>query len=270
MKLLNAIIFSALVLLSTGCQKAEPVVAKTTIQTIQERGVLILGTSGNMAPMTRELKSGDVVGFDIDLAQLMADSLNVGLKIEVMPLDQLTDALENGKVDVVLSNLTATLDRNTHVAFVGPYLRSGKCLITKDPFLAKTDSNTTGKSIENKNNKIAVLKGSTSENMVKTLFKNARVVSVDNKDIGIDRVKSDEVVAMITDYPICLAAISENPDAGFISVFTKLTYEPISIAINGKDPLFLNWTQNFLIRVNDTGYLNLLGAKWFGQVVPES
>ena len=269
MKLLSVFLISVVLLLNSGCQNAEPVVQQTTMQKIIERGVLVLGTSGNMAPMTRQLESGDVVGFDIDLAQVMADSINVGLKIEVMPIDELAAALESGKVDVVLSNYTATLDRNKQVAFVGPYLRSGKCLITKDPFLAKTDANAST-SIENKNNKIAVLKGSTSENMVKTLFKNARVVSVDDKDVGIAKVKSDEVVAMITDYPICLSAIANNPDAGFISVFSRLTYEPISIAVGGRDPLFINWTQNFLSRVNDTGYLNLLALKWFGSVVPES
>jgi len=73
---------------------------------------------------------------------------------------------------------------------------------------------------------------------------------------------------MLTDYPVCLATIKNNPDAGFVSVFSLLTYEPIGIAVPGDDPLFINWTENFLERVSQTSLLDVLAVKWFGALAP--
>ena len=53
--------------------------------------------------------------------------------------------------------------------------------------------------------------------------------------------------------------------AGFVSLFSKLTYEPIGIALPGNAPLFVNWTENFLARLEGTGILDEIGKHWFGQ-----
>ena len=83
----------ALTLIFSGCGGAAPA-PTSTIAKVQEKGELVLGTSGNMTPMTRQLENGDVVGLDIDLANVMAAALKVKLTIKVMPLDQLATAVQ--------------------------------------------------------------------------------------------------------------------------------------------------------------------------------
>ena len=84
---------------------------------IEKSGKLVLGTSGNMPSMS-ETRDGKVVGFDIDLAKLMASGMGVKLDIKTMPFDQLLPALEKGDVDVVISNVTINPERNMKVAFI--------------------------------------------------------------------------------------------------------------------------------------------------------
>ena len=69
---------------------------------------------------------------------------------------------------------------------------------------------------------------------------------------------------MITDFPICMSAIKNNPDAKFISAFSLLTYEPIGVAIPANDALFINWIENFMHRLDETETLDELGNHWFG------
>ena len=76
-------------------------------------------------------------------------------------------------------------------------------------------------------------------------------------------VKSDDVKGMLTDYPVCIATLKANPDADFISVISLLSYEPIGIALPPNDPLFINWTENFLKRVKAMGTLKSLSRRWF-------
>ena len=234
----------------------------SALSRIQERGELILGTSGNMPTMTQVDASGKVTGFDIDIARLMANVMDVKLVTKVMPFSELLPALEAGKVDVVISNVTITPKRNLRVAYVGPYLTSGKCIVTRDKALAEAkkspDLNTPA-------TRLAALKGSTSEDFAKELFPQATIVTVEDYADAAGMLKDGKVGGLLTDYPICVATLKNNPDAGFVSLFSLLTYEPIGIALPANDAQFINWTNNFLQRLEGTDTLKGLSKLWFGE-----
>jgi hypothetical protein len=46
-----------------------------------------------------------------------------------------------------------------------------------------------------------------------------------------------------------------------------LNYEPIGIAVPAQDTLFINWTENFLQRVEGVGLFEELSNRWFGKVI---
>ncbi len=249
-----------------GCNtlQTENDTAGNTLDRIQQRGELILGTAGTMAPMTLLDENGKPTGFDVEMARLMADVMEVKLTVKTIPFPELIPALRNGEVDVVISNMTITPKRNMQAAFVGPYLKSGKCIITKDENIARA---TQSENINTPDTKMVALKGSTSEDFVKTMLPYATIYTVDDVDAGVQMVIDDKAGGMLTDYPICLAALQQHPDAGFVSLFSLLTYEPIGIALPANDALFVNWTENFLQRLNGTNTLQALGRRWLGQGV---
>ena len=247
------------VITSNGVQASEdsPVISR-----IQKSGKLVVGTSGNMPLMSEKLMTGELVGFDIDLATAMAETMGVKLELKSMPFDQLIPALEQGTVDVVLSNMTITVDRNMRVAFAGPYFVSGKCLITKEQEIAQADK---PEDLKEADVKIAVIKNTTSENFVKELLPQATRIPVENVDKGTNMVAKGEANAFLTDFPICLSVMKRYPDGGFQSVVSLLTYEPIGIALPANDPLLINLASNFIDRAENVGLIQELGLKWFGQ-----
>jgi polar amino acid transport system substrate-binding protein len=259
-----ALLFSLLIL-AVGSTAAVAADGTPVMTRIQKSGELVLGTSANMNPMTFKQSDGTLAGLDIDLARLMANAMEVKLVTKVMPFKDLIPALRSGEVDVVLSNMTINPARNMNVAFIGPYLTSGKCVVTKEETLAKAEE---VKDLNAKDVSLAVLKDSTSEKFVRTLMPNVIVKTVLNSQDGAELVASDKVNGMLTDLPVCLATIKNNPDAGFVTVVSLLTYEPIGVAVSGDDPLFINWTENFLERVTETAMLDVLAVKWFGDLAP--
>ena len=226
---------------------------------IVERGELVLGTSGNMPPMTMTGKDGRLGGFDIDMARLMASMLDVRLQVRKLPFGELLEALRRGEVDVVISNMTITPKRNLQVAFVGPYLESGKCILTRSQALAKAE----GQDINVPETRIAVMAGSTSERFARILLPRATLVLVEDPLVGVEKVKRGEAGGLLTDYPVCSYLLEANPDAGFQSVSSLLTYEPIGIALPRGDVQYINWTRNFLDRLRGTGILDELKQRWF-------
>ena len=228
---------------------------------IQKSGKLVLGTSGTMPLMSEKTLTGDVIGYDIDMANALAESMGVELVTKVIPFDKLIPALESGKVDIVLSNMTMTVDRNMRVAFAGPYFVSGKCLITKEQEMAQADE---AADLKESDMTMAVVKGTTSENFVKELLPQIKTLAVADADEGTALVASGKAKAMLTDFPICLSVMKRYPDSGFQSVVSLLTYEPIGIALPANDPLFANLAENFLVRAESVGVMQALTLKWFG------
>lgn len=233
---------------------------ETKLEKIVKSGTLVLGTSGNMSPMTRSIDEGkSATGFDIDLAKTMAASMGVKLEIKVIDFEKLIPALKKGEIDMIISNMTITPERNTQVAFVGPYLTSGKCLITKQESLASAKKDELNKS----GAKMVVLKGTTDEKFVKVMLPDVEAVTVTSQEEAIAMVRDSKVSAMLSEFPICQSIITNNPNDKFVAAFSKITYEPIGIAIAPENTHLANWTQNFLLRANGMGLLEIFAAKWF-------
>ncbi len=231
----------------------------TVLDSISQKGVLVVGTAGGMPPFNMTTREGDVIGFEPDMAELMAQEMGVKLKFVVMPFSELLPALEAGKVDLILSQMTMTGKRNMKVAFVGPYSISGKSFVTKIKWIASVKE---ASQVNSPKTTVVALKGSTSEAFVKKNLPKAKFVQAMNYDDAVEMVLKGKVDAMIADYPICVLTILRNPDQGLISVIAPLSYEPIGIALPGNDPLMVNWMENFLGTLEKTGVLDLLKERW--------
>lgn len=234
--------------------------AATGLGRILQRGELIIGTQAGMPPLSMTTKSGDIIGLDIDLCKFMAAAMQVELKVVPMPFQQLLGALEAGRVDLVVSGMTMTPERNLRVAFVGPYLISGKALLTKKKTLAKINN---AAELSRTKAPISVLGGSTGEQFAAAALPNAPLVKAGNYDEAVDLVLKNKVEAMLADFPLCVISVARHPGAGLVSITNMLSYEPLGIAVSADDPLFLNWLENFLHMMKESGQLEALKARWF-------
>ncbi len=176
-----------------------------------------------------------------------------------MPFGDLLSALEDAKVDLVISGMTATLQRNMRVAFVGPYHISGKSILARSETIAALQSEGLNKG----SLKIAALRGSTSEAFVKLRAPNADLTTTDTYDEAIDLLLSNKVDLFVADAAIIMLSQLRWPDAGLVSSNKPLTLEPIGVAVPAGDPLLLNLIENYLDALIASGALEQLEKKWF-------
>ncbi|MGR9106997.1 MAG: transporter substrate-binding domain-containing protein [Gammaproteobacteria bacterium] len=260
--IINFILISAWVI-AAGCaqvpeQKGNSA-GHSALDRIVSKGRLVMGTSADMPPMNMKTKDNQVIGYDVDLARMIAEGMGVELEIQVMPFSRLLPALQSGQIDLILSGMTITPRRNLNVAFSGPYMVSGKCILTKNEQLADADE---PGDINRADVRLAVLKSSTSETFVKNLIPKAQTVAREDMNEVVDAVLKNEVDALIADYPVCVVSMLRYPDRGLISVLSLLTQEPLGVALPA-DALFINWMENFLHNLSATGNLEELKSKWF-------
>ena len=221
---------------------------------------LVVGTAADMPPLNMTLKDGKITGMEVDIATRMANSINVTLTLKPMPFNDLLPALAAGQVDLILSGMTMTPLRNTQVAFAGPYFGSGKSVLIKQENMASLQST---EMMNNPDVTVAALKGSTSQRFVEQFAPKAKLVLTDGYDQAVTMVLDGKVRAMVADFPICNVSVYRYQDKGLATLKSPLNYEPIGIALSPNDPLFLNWVQNFVTVLINSGELSLLQRKWF-------
>ncbi len=239
---------------STARTEDSPVLTRIT-----EKGEIRVGMSASQPPFNTKNRDGDVIGLDRDLAALLADAIGVKLRIVERPFPELLGALQGGEVDMVMSGMTITLERNMKVAFVGPYIVSGKSILTNSEALARAKS---AEDINLANLKLAALENSTSQKFIESVTPEATLVKVDNYDDAVQMVIKDEVDALVADYPICVLSVLRNPNAG-LAAAAPLSLEPIGIALPAGDPLLVNLVENYLVALRATGLLEVLRKRWF-------
>mgnify|MGYP001827738160 CR=1 FL=1 len=232
------------------------------IERIQRTGELVLGTTGTTPPLSMKQDNGQIVGMDVDIARLLADSLSVKLRIRTMPFTELIPALQAHKVDLVIANMTITPERNMQVAFVGPYMKSGKCTLSKNDTLAKAEQ---AADLNSPKLRISALAGSTSAAYVKQELPKVQLITMPDHDSAIKQVLNGKADMMLTEYPTCVATLKHYPDSGLVSMGSMLSYEPIGIALSPADPLFINLVENFLNQLEIAGGLEALQKRWLEQ-----
>lgn len=234
--------------------------AASTIQRIVDHGEFRVGMSGTQPPFCMKSKAGELIGYEVDLANLLAKAMNVKLVLVEKPFGSLLDALEADEVDAVMSGMTMTPRRNLRAAFVGPYIISGKSVLTKDATIARMQA---ASDIDASKMTVVALANSTSQNFVERSMPDAKLVTVAAYTEGVAMVLEDKVDLMVADYPICALSVLRYADQGLVTLTEPLTLEPIGIALRPDDALMINMVENYLGALDAIGVLAQLEDLWF-------
>src|SRR3954463_9893873 len=104
-------------------------------------------------------EKGEPKGVSVDLARELGKFLGKEVQIQNTSFDGLIPALKTGKIDLIISSMTATAERAQSIDFSDPYLKTGLCLLVakNSPIQSITDLDQPGKTV-------AVKQGTTGHN----------------------------------------------------------------------------------------------------------
>jgi len=132
-KKLMILMLPLMLLLGVMISNNQPVsAAGQTVSQVQAKKTLVLGTSPDYAPyefLVNKNGKNKTVGMDIQVAQKLADDLNVKLVVKSMDFDALLVGLETGKVDMVISAMSPTDERSKSVDFSDVYYLGGQSIL---------------------------------------------------------------------------------------------------------------------------------------------
>lgn len=173
-----------------GLAVALPTLASETpnLDKINERGTLRVGMS-TFVPWAMRDKQGDLIGFEIDVAErLAADS---GWKVEFVPTawDGIIPALLAKKFDVIIGGMSVTPERSKSVLFTTPYSHSG-VQVAANKELASGFSEMSD--FNSRRVKIAARRGAFTVQVAREAFPKAKILQFD------DDAQAFQEVSMVT------------------------------------------------------------------------
>ncbi|MDK6804828.1 ABC transporter substrate-binding protein/permease [Aerococcus sp. UMB7834] len=182
---------------------------------IKKRGVIKLGVSPDYPPfefLTREGGENKTKGIDISLAEKIADDLGVKLEIVNMEFSSLMSSLETGAIDMIISGMTYTEERDKSVDFTKPYENAGQSLvIRKDDTdrLKDKDSFVEG-------TVVGVQQGSYQEDLAKAYMPKAKLLTMQQVPDLLSALGTKQVDGVLVDEIMARTATKGNDQLTYV------------------------------------------------------
>ncbi|HAU0448692.1 TPA: amino acid ABC transporter substrate-binding protein [Legionella pneumophila] len=157
----------------------------------KNQNTLRFSTSAEYPPF-EYIENGEIKGFDIDLAKLIAKELGKEAVFDNMQFSTVLPALNSGQDDVAIATITITEERKKNFDFSIPYYFEGMAAVFDISQPVKEISQLTGK-------KIAVQLGTVMEIWLHQNFPNAEITALDNNNQAIEALIAGHVDVVLMD-----------------------------------------------------------------------
>ena len=225
---------------------------------IKERGNIVVAMEGTWAPWTYHDDNNDLVGYDVEVAQNIAEKLGVEVEFVEGEWDGLLAGLETGRYDIMVNGVGVTDERAEKYNFSTPYAYNKTAVIVRGDY--------------DEISSMEDLKGKKTANTITSTYASqaeadgATVTGVDDLNQTIELLLSNRIDATLNAEVVFNDYKKEHPDSNIKIATYSDQVEEIAIPIRKGDD-----TVTLLDAVNDAldemakdGTLTELSEKYFG------
>ena len=227
---------------------------------VKEKGEFVLGLDENFPPMGFKDDSGEIVGYDIDLATEVCSRLGVTLKIQPINWDAKDVELNTGNIDCIWNGFTIKEDRKKTILFTEPYMDNQQVLVVKGDSPYNTIDDLKGK-------KVSLQAGSSAADALNSRadFKDTlkEVAELKDNSLCLMDLETGATDAVVMDEIVARYYIQMKKDN--YKVLDGLTSEQYGIGFRINDVALMNKVQDTLKEMAKDGTIKTISEKWFGK-----
>ncbi|MBE7524639.1 MAG: transporter substrate-binding domain-containing protein [Burkholderiales bacterium] len=232
-----------------------------SINDIVKRGKVRIGVNSGAPPFSVVDAKGNPVGYDVDVANLLAKAL--GVDVEIIPYTTAAriPALEASKVDFVVATLSPTPARAKAVMFTMPYCTFELVVIAPKGSNIKSLADLGGK-------KVGVSRGTPQEvALTRAAPANTQYARFDDDSTTMQAVVSRQVDAIAIPETVFKEVLKAQPNVDLAAKFT-LFNQFMSIAVRQDAFELRQWLNTTLSFIKANGDLDEISKKWTGKPLP--
>ena len=198
-------------------------------------------------------------GISVDLARALSTELGRSLVIENIPFTGLIPALKSGKIDLILSSMTATPERAKAVAFSDPYLTTGLALLVPAATTA-----TSLEDLDRPDKTIVVRQGTTGEVFARSNVHQAKILTLEKENACVLEVAQGKADAFIYDQMSVFQNARRQPGK-VRALLAPLQQESWAVALRPDDNELRTQVNTFLGKFRAGGGFNDLADKYLAE-----
>lgn len=138
-------------------------------------------------------------GVEAELGRALAARLNKSAVFVAFPPEQLTQALLDGKVDILMAGLTLTEERRVQMDFSSPYLVVGQGALVRP---TEQYRYSTKIKIRSTSNRVGVIEGSEADQLVSRYFMQAMRIAISNREDAVTALQTKKIDLWIGEAPL--------------------------------------------------------------------
>lgn len=251
----NLLRFSTIVVATLVVYFPSPALAQNAIETIKQRGTLIVGVKADYKPYGFRDPGGKIVGIEPDLAQDVATKL--GVKLELVPVvaSNRMQFLEQGKIDLMIATMNDKPDRRKVVYIVEPnYYASSVTVIA--PKSAKLKEWT-----ELKGKNVCMIQGAWYNKQLQQDYAMESIAFKGTSE-AFSALKSNNCVAFAYDDTLMLATVAEPEWKDYEIPLKSLLEDPWGIAVKLGEEKFYKFMSDTIVDWHRTGRILALEKQY--------
>ncbi|MEZ4334919.1 MAG: transporter substrate-binding domain-containing protein [Myxococcota bacterium] len=194
-------------------------------------GVLRVGVAPSHPPVVFE-QDGELMGIEIDLAQALGAQLRRRVAFVRIDESQPLAALERGEVDVVMSGLSITPEREDRVLFAAPYMRAGQLALIRSADIGRFGRVHT---LRRPGARVGFEYGTAGERFVATELTRASSFGFEDVAEGIRSLRAGRIDFFIHDAPTIWRLAGDPAQRDLHGLYQLLTHEEIAWAVRRGD-----------------------------------
>ena len=238
-----------------------PAALADDLDRIIETGLVRIAVPQDLPPFG-SIRNGQVEGYDVDIAKLVATEL--GVRLQLVPVTSVNriPALLTDRVDLVIANLGISPDRAKTIAFSTPYAPVFSGVFGAPELVVKGPADLRGK-------KTAVTRDTIEDrDLTKIAPQGAEIVRFDDNDATISAFLSGKADLIATGNVVAAALLKQHPQKTIEAKF-RIKQSPPGIGLRRGASELLNWVNVFVFQSKLNGDLDRLSRQWFNEPLPE-
>lgn len=204
---------------------------------------------------------GRIQGVEVDFAHKLAGDLGVEVVLVETTWDQLIPALREDRIDVIMSGMSITEQRQRLVRFTDPYLKVGQmALVRRSEYRRVREPGAMNAATV----RVGYIEGTTGEQFVRAKLPQASPHGFDSADDGVAALRAGVIDVFIDDAPTIwrVAAGLESPERELRGLYTPLTEEYLAWAVRPQDERLRKRLNEALRRWKASGALDDVLDHW--------
>lgn len=230
-----------------------------------DKDELVIGLDDTFVPMGFKDDSGELVGFDVDLAKAVGEKLNKKIKFQAIDWSMKESELKSGNIDLIWNGYSINDERKEKVDFSKPYLNNTQVIVTLADSPINTKADLAGKKVGAQDQSTAVDAVENDKDNIMSKFDGGNLVTfADNNDALMD-LEAKRLDAIVVDEILARYYIKARGEEKYKILKDNFGQEQYGVGIRKGDTKFVDAFNNALDEVIADGKAAEISKKWFDQ-----